>query len=137
MQLHLHMSHCVYVACCLSLFGTLVLHLLVIHLSLHQMANSTTLEDLRLRGAGDSKKTSHVKHCFYRSVHLLDPALVAALLEEPALPAFVAALALLLVPALVAALVEALVELVEALVLLSMPSAGPATEAIAAILLLS
>ena len=43
---------------------------------------------------------------------------MAALVEEPA--------SLLLVPALVAALVEELEELVEALVLLSMPSAGAA-----------
>ena len=59
---------------------------------------------------------------------------MAALVEEAA---FVAALALLLVPAFVAALVKELEELVQALVLLSMPSAGPATapsagEAIAA-----
>ena len=125
MQLHLHMSHCVYVACCLSLFGTLVLHLLVIHLSLHQMANS--------RGSAPPRrgrfKASHVKHCFFRTLLVLEPALVAALVEEAA---FVAALALLLVPALVAALVKELEELVQALVLLSMPSAGPATEAIAA-----
>ena len=78
----------------------------------HTLVTSSNGQLYNSRGSAPPRrgrfKASHVKHCFFRTLLVLEPALVAALVGE-------------------------LEELVEALVCpLSMPSAGPATEAIAA-----
>ena len=71
----------------------------------HTLVTSSNGQLYNSRGSAPPRrgrfKASHVKHCLFRTLLVLD-------------------------------LVEELEELVQALVLLSMPSAGPATEAIAA-----
>ena len=106
-----HVSLCV---CCLLL--------VIVWNSCHALVTSSNGQIFDSRGSAPPRrwrfKTSHVKHCFFRTL-------------QPILGCTVGPTQLVLL-LVMAALVEELEELVEALVLLSMPSAGPATEAIAA-----